>query len=265
MWYWLGADHTGPVTLSFRAAAGAEIVSYASDDTAVPVAKRPATKPGLNRYVWDMRYPGPAKLDNSLGLPKPKALVSDPDNTPGPMAIPGSYTVELSAGGATQSQPFTIVKDPRLPTTPAQHRAQFDLLVELNASLDALNKGVNRLRRVRQQLACVAEAAGAGALADKARAISTALGAVEGVLVDVHRQSPRDALRNPAGLNDTLVDLINTVLISDREPTAQAAAVSRELMDNVARELAKMVAILAGDVAEVNRQSIAAGVRHVSA
>ena len=55
------------------------------------------------------------------------------------------------------------------------------------------------------------------------------------------------------------------MLISDREPTAQAAAVSRELMDNVARELAKMVAILAGDVAEVNRQSIAAGVRHVSA
>ena len=83
--------------------------------------------------------------------------------------------------------------------------------------------------------------------------------------MDVYRQSPRDGLRNPAGLNDTLVDLINTVLISDREPTAQAAAVSRELMDNVAKELAKMAGILAGEVAEVNRQSIAAGVAHVSA
>ena len=265
VWYWLGPDHTGPVKLTFRNAAGAEIVGYASDDSAVPVAKRPGTAPGLNRYVWDMRHPGPAKLDNSLGLPKPKALVSDPDNTPGPMAIPGSYTVEILAGGAAQSQPFSIVKDPRLPTTPAQHKAQFELLVELNASLDALNKGVNRLRRVRQQLAGVAEAAGAGALADKARAAIAALGAVEGALVDVYRQSPRDGLRNPAGLNDTLVDLINTVLISDREPTAQAAAVSRELMDNVAKELAKMAGILAGEVAEVNRQSIAAGVAHVSA
>ncbi len=263
VWYWLGADHSGPVTLTFRDAAGAAIVSYASDDTTVPVAKRPGTAPGLNRYVWDMRYPGPAKMDNTLGLPKPKALVSEPDNTPGPMAIPGSYTVELAAGGATQSQPFTIVKDPRLPTTPAQHRAQFDLLVELNASLDSLNKGVNRLRRVRKHLGTLAEAAGDGALADKARAAGAGLSAVEGALVDIYRQSPRDALRNPAGLNDTLVDLINTVLVSDREPTAQAAAVSRELMVNVAKELATMEAILAGDVAEVNRLAAAAGVMHV--
>ena len=265
VWYWLGADHAGPEKLTFRDAAGEDIISYASDDSTIPVAKRPGTMPGLHRYVWDMRYPGPAKLDNTLGLPKPRALVSDPDNTPGPLTIPGSYTVELAAGGAIQSQPFTIVKDPRLPSTPAQHRAQFDLLVELNAALDALHKGVNRLRHVRRQLAALAEAAGAGASADTARAASAALSAVEGVLVDVHRQSPRDGLRNPAGLNDTLIDLINTVLMSDREPTAQAAAVSRELLDNVANELAKMAAILAGDVAEVNRQATAAGVNHVSA
>ncbi|MCC6719092.1 MAG: glycosyl hydrolase [Acetobacteraceae bacterium] len=265
IWYTLPADHSGPVTLAFRDAGGKTIAAYASDDTTVPAAKRPSTRPGLNRYIWDMRHPGPAKMDNTLAAPKPKALVADPDNTPGPLAIPGNYTAELTVGGATQAQPFTIVKDPRLPTTPAQHQAQLDLLLRLNASLDSLNQGVNRLRRTRRQLAALAEAAGPGDLAERATSASTALAAVEGVLVDVHRQSPRDALRNPAGLNDTLVDLINTVAISDREPTAQAAAVSQELMDNVAAQLAAMNAVLTGDIAEINRAAASAGIAHVPA
>jgi len=262
VWYWLAADHSLPVKLTFRDAAGAEIVSYASDDSKVPAPKRPPTKPGLNRYVWDMRYPGPAKMDNSLGLPKPKALVADADITPGPLAIPGDYALEMTTGGATQLQPFTIVKDPRLPTTPAQHRAQFALLQELFASLDALNRAVGRLRRTRKQLGALAEGAGPGELADKAKAASATLAAVEGVLVDVHRQSPRDGLRNPAGLNDTLVDLINTVTISDREPTQQAEAVSRELMANVAAQLVKAEAVMGEEVMAINR--MAAGVVHVT-
>ena len=35
------------------------------------------------------------------------------------------------------------------------------------------------------------------------------------MLVDILRASPRDVLRHPAGLNDTLVDLLNGVGISD--------------------------------------------------
>ncbi len=263
VWYWLPAGHEGAVKLTFRDAAGKEIVSYASDDKETPAAKRPGTKAGLNRYVWDMRYPGPAKMDNSLGLPKPKALAGDSDSTPGPLAVPGSYTVEMSVGGASQSQPFVIVKDPRLPTTPAQHQAQFDLVMELTQSLDAVNKGVSRMRRARKQLEALTTAP--AEVAAKAKAASDGLWEVEKALVDVYRQSPRDGLRNPAGLNDTLVDLINTVAISDREPTQQAEAVSRELMAAVAAELAKMEAIFAGDLAEANRLAKAAGVAHVTA
>jgi len=263
LYYWL--DGAGPVTLTFSDAAGVAIISYRSDDTSVPAAKRPSANAGLNRYVWDMRYPGPAKIDASLAPLKNKPLVSEPDAQPGPMAPPGDYKVELSAGGTAQVVDFAIVKDPRLATTPEQHRRQFDLLMELTASTAALNQGVNRIRRAKRQLAALVDGLGEGQadLAGKAKAASAALAAVEGVLVDVHRQSPRDGLRNPAGLNDTLVDLINTVTISDTEPTAQAAAVSRELMENVAGQLAKMAAVFAGEVAEVNRLVAGAGVGHV--
>jgi hypothetical protein len=42
-------------------------------------------------------------------------------------------------------------------------------------------------------------------------------------------------------------------------------AVSRELMDAVAGELAKMDAVIAGDLAAVNAMAASAGIAHVTA
>ena len=70
-------------------------------------------------------------------------------------------------------------------------------------------------------------------------------------------------LVSPAGLDDGLVDLINTVAISDREPTEQAEAVSREIMAKVTAELARLQALEAGDIAAINRRAADAGIAHV--
>jgi len=99
-------------------------------------------------------------------------------------------------------------------------------------------------------------------LADKAKAAVTILLAIESVLVDVHREPPRDVLRNPAGLDDTLVDLINTVAVSDTSPTAQADAVSRELIANVAS--VKLDAVMVGDIAAINAMAAERSVAHVA-
>ena len=48
----------------------------------------------------------------------------------------------------------------------------------------------------------------AEARAERAKSAEATLTAIETVLVDVDRESPRDVLRHPAGLNDTLVDMI---------------------------------------------------------
>ena len=112
----------------------------------------------------------------------------------------------------------------------------------------------------------MAEQAGDGNsdLADKARTAAAGLSAIERVLVDVDRESPRDTLRHPAGLNDTLVDLINTVAIADMAPTAQADAVSREIMAQVDAQLAKLDSVLASDIADINRLAAARSIAHVS-
>ncbi len=83
----------------------------------------PRHRPGLNRFVWDMRHQAPAKLDQSLMTPRNKPLSKEPDPTAGPTTLPGGYRVELTVGETSHTAQFAIVKDPRLSTTEEDFRA----------------------------------------------------------------------------------------------------------------------------------------------
>jgi uncharacterized coiled-coil protein SlyX len=193
-------------------------------------------------------------------------LASEPDARPGPAAVPGEYQVELTVGSDTRVAIFSIVKDPRLSITPEDYALQFALLKELNDRLSALNSAVNRIRRIKGQLRALTERLGDdhADLAAKAKSAENGLTAIESVLVDVDRESPRDVLRHPAGLNDTLVDLINMAGIADMAPTAPTDAVSRETMARVDAELAKLDTLLAGDIADINRTAAERSIAHVA-
>jgi hypothetical protein len=249
--YWL-EDRGGPsVKISILGADGAEIASFGPDDK---IASRPTCHAGLNRFVWDLRMKGPEKLDSGLVVRKNKPLHSESDGQPGPVVLPGRYQVVLTAGEDSFKSWLTVEKDPRLASADGL-AAQFPLLAALHDCLGRLNGGVNRIRRIRRQLDALA-AKGEPDMVETAKAIAVKLSAIEGVLVDVHRQSPRDVLRNPAGLNDTLVDLINTVTISDKAPTRQAAEVSRLIMARVDEQLASLATLAAGEIEGLNAEAM---------
>jgi hypothetical protein len=214
-----------------------------------------------------LKYPGPTRLDYGLAPPRPKPLAPDPDNPPGPTVVPGSYAVELTAAGKKQAQKFTVVKDPRLPTTPEEYAAQFKLHREIIASISKLKAAVNSLRLMKRQLA---EIEGRNdkvdkTLRSKAAAIVRKLGDIEKVMVDPERKSVRDVLRNPAGLNDTLMDMVAMATTADRPPTSQTQAVSREVMAKVDSEVAKFEKLVAGEIAQLNAALAKARVRHLAA
>jgi photosystem II stability/assembly factor-like uncharacterized protein len=271
VYYWLSEKDTGPVTLTFRDSAGRKIVDCISNDTSLPPAQRPDAKPGLNRFVWNMKYPGPTKLDYGLAPPRPKPLVPDPENPPGPTVVPGTYGVELTVGEKGKSKShaakFTVVKDPRLPTTAAEYAAQFSLHKELIASVSKLKQAVNRLRKMKRQLEEATGHLGKGerALKNRAAGIVRKLSAIESVMVDPHRKSVRDVLRNPAGLNDTLIDMVAMATTADRPPTTQTREVSREVMAKVDSEVAKFEALVKDDIAQLNAALAKARVKHVMA
>ena len=262
VWYWLDADASGPVALTFRDAAGAAIITFRSDDDALPVARRPTTRQGLNRFVWDMKHPGPVRIDASLVTLKNKPLASEPDPQAGPTTVPGDYRVELAVGGVTLGADFSISMDPRIGSSPQDLGRQFALLKELIDSLSTLNGAVNRIRRIKRQLAALVDRLGEAQadLVAKARTASERLSAIERVLVDVDRQSPRDTLRHPAGLNDTLSKLFSLVTMSDGSPTAQAEAVAQGIIARLAGEVAKLDAVLGEEVVELNRMAAAGAV-----
>jgi photosystem II stability/assembly factor-like uncharacterized protein len=261
IYYWLEEGASAPVSLTLRDDAGTLIASFRSDDMNAPAAKRPSMRPGLNRFVWDLKYSGPEALDLSLALPRNKPLAEPPDPPAGPTVVPGQYRVELSIRSQILAAEFSVVKDPRLSTTPEAYRQQFELLRELTESLGKVNATVNKIRRLKNRLAVLLAGGLEGAANDlgaRAAAAAEQLTAVEAVLVDVHRESPRDVLRHPAGLNDTLVDLISTVSISDTAPTSQAAAVAKEIMGRAEAEIGKVERLAETEIAEINRLALAA-------
>ena len=62
---------------------------------------RVTTKAGMNRFQWDMRH--------APGRDFPGLIMWAAQNR-GPMALPGTYQVKVTAGGATQTRPLTIVE-----------------------------------------------------------------------------------------------------------------------------------------------------------
>ena len=187
---------------------------------------------------------------HSLVVRKYKPFADEGGDPAGPVVKPGSYRVTLEIDGQSQAADFAVVKDPRVKTSKKAFDEQFALLQELYGNLGSLNGAVNRIRLLKRQLNDLPKRLGEKdkGLKEQATGLIGKLEAIEGVLVDIKRETPRDVLRNPAGLNDTLNDVISVVAIADAAPTAQARQVAQEVMGTVNGEIKKLDKLIAGDV-----------------
>jgi photosystem II stability/assembly factor-like uncharacterized protein len=95
-------------------------------------------KPGMNRFVWDLRYPHPLRLPyNYYGflIDYTEYTLADhavPGQTPryqpqGPLAVPGTYSVVLTVGGRQLKRVLTVKADPRIRASQSDLKEQFDL------------------------------------------------------------------------------------------------------------------------------------------
>ncbi len=102
------------------------------------------TKTGMNRFVWDLRYPGgPAGAGDGEG---------GGFSGGGPMVPPGAYKARLTAGGATRTESFTVKIDPRIAKdgiTVADLAEQTKFALKVR---DALADARQLAQRVRQTL-----------------------------------------------------------------------------------------------------------------
>jgi photosystem II stability/assembly factor-like uncharacterized protein len=79
---------------------------------------------GMNRYVWDLRYPSPDAIQHMYPI---SALYESTHAEPqGPFVVPGKYEVRLTVDGKTYRQPLTVEMDPRVKVTRAALQQQLD-------------------------------------------------------------------------------------------------------------------------------------------
>ncbi len=93
--------------------------------------------PGMHRFVWDLRYPGPWQSDTR------------PEGPNGPVAVPGKYSVKLTIGSWTSTQPLVIIEDPRISqtgVTTADLQQQFEHNMRVRDLVSQVNKDVAKVR-----------------------------------------------------------------------------------------------------------------------
>ena len=189
-------------------------------------ASRLPKKAGLNRFVWDLRYPEAETLPGQ-----------NPGGITAPLAPPGEYRARLTVAGQSVERAFTILPDPRLDTTAEEYRAQFALLLGLRDRIAMIHRTVGVLRDLRAQARDRLTRLGGDATGQaNARAASAAFVAAldqrEGALLQPRindRAREQEGLDSPIGLDAKLAGLGYYVAKSDRAPTAAQAAVYADL------------------------------------
>ena len=248
IYYYLKNKPEGELKLSFLDSSGSEIIGFGSD---AKEGQHPTVDAGLNRFVWNMRYPSSHAV--------PGGPVS-PDQLAGPVAVPGSYQVQLSVSGQTLSQPLEIVRDPRVSGSPADLQAQFDLLLKIRDMLSETHDAVNRLRDLREQVEGWSKRSEDNEVKQAATAIVDKLNAVELELIQPKSGSP---LQPPAGLNEKLAALSGMVSNADMRPTAQSTAVFEKLAGQADGSIEKLDPIIGNDIAAFNRMLADRGIQPV--
>jgi photosystem II stability/assembly factor-like uncharacterized protein len=248
--YVLASAPSGPVSVTVRDSAGAEVRRYSSADVPPPpdpakLAYAPewepvpvtlSASPGLHRFVWPLRYAAPPELGR-------------PPFTDGVWAPPGRYTIELTIDGRTLTQPVDVQPDPRV-SLPAQAYAdQFALARRVEAArarVAAAFDGASAL----QSSTTIRRLAATGTERELLEAFEAKLSSLSGVPIAMNGSDgwwrPARALTTLRYLSETLRTLAQAIDGADAAPSADAR-----------NGFAKTEALIAPVLAEWDRMRVA--------
>jgi hypothetical protein len=216
-------------------------------------------KAGANKIDWNLRYEE-VELDENFKLWGFNA---------GPLAVPGEYTVTMKIGEWSDSKTFTILADPRLPTTEKQYTAQLELSLDIMNSIDELLDAVNTVRDVRGQLDSAVERAEKAGFADNlksaADSINEKLGAIEQELIQTKLEASQDILNYPPKLLHQFFRLLNTIYMTEIGPLDSSYERFEELEALLQPHLDKLKEVLDIDIPSFNSEVDSLGIPAVVA
>ncbi len=236
--YYLKQAASGGATLTIVDAQGQAVQTFSSparDGRVLPAAA------GMNRFFWDMRYPGAREA------PSPVQLAPFEASRPAaPVAPPGRYTARLTVGGQTYERAFEVRRDSRGGATDADLAAQFDLLVKIRDKVSESSDALIKLREERRRV----EALEKGAAPPNARAdIAAVLTKLRAIETELTRLTLSHSLEvTPKGLINKLGTLSGTVASGDARPTKQQYELFDDLSARIAVQVGEIQQLLAKQV-----------------
>jgi hypothetical protein len=152
--YYLKEKSVAPIQLQIFNSDGRLVRRFSSDEAVAKVnpidlpfppswvrePQKLSDEAGMHRFVWDLRYP-PAR-GGRASFRRPS----------GALALPGNYTVQLTAHGKNTTQTLTIKLDPRVKTTHEELTRQFDLASKLSAREGEVSLALQQVAELRRQI-----------------------------------------------------------------------------------------------------------------
>jgi photosystem II stability/assembly factor-like uncharacterized protein len=244
--YYFKTAPKGEVTLEIFDAKGNRMQHFSS--VAPPPDATPANVPeywfappevlpakaGVNRFVWNLRYPHPAALTYGYfgehldyieyTLPDHAIPGETPrDQPPGPLVVPGQYELALTVEGKTYRQKLAVELDPRVHLSQADLAAQLELARKLADWMDGSASAYEEVSALSKALAerkkALASASALKGATDAASELEKQFAALESGSEDAPGFGP---------LNRDIARYLTMVESADLRPTESARRAAGE-------------------------------------
>ncbi len=281
--YDLASAPTAPISLAIYDAAGKLVRRFSSVSTPpdatpanvpsywfAPPEALPA-KPGMNRFVWNLRYEHPDTLPSVLSPKEGNYIVYSDVNhvilgkTPrhypfGARVLPGKYDLALTVAGKTYRRSLIVKMDPRIQATPAALAAQFALERAIAQAMAASATGYRAAVRLQDELASRRKDFSAH---PGARQPSEQAKRLDGKLDELELGS--FARPGFGQVNHELADLVDLIQTGDGRPTPSAYATVRLACGMLKKDVVSWQQLLTQDLPATNRQFANAGIAPLAA
>ncbi|MFN2452758.1 MAG: glycoside hydrolase [Pyrinomonadaceae bacterium] len=261
--YYLKREANAPVTLEIYDGANNLVRRFSSADKPAPINEKAFNVPsywfrppqvlsnraGMQRFVWDLRYP-PPKVAH-YDYPISANYMDTPQVPEGLLVAPGRYTVKLSVGERSFTQPLLIKIDPRVKTSEAGLQQQFALSMQAYVGMQRSRAALDQIAKLRARLKEIRPRVKQSTVLDALGALDQKAAALEGAGEDDQRK-PGDV--NLTKLNADLLSLMNILQDADVAPTTQAIKASGELQRTLAELLARWNELKSSDVQTLGEQ-----------
>jgi hypothetical protein len=165
LFYYLLSDTADDVSIAILDADGNEVRTYSDEELpheqfdrmevreysviAAGEEPRATVSKGLNRFIWDMRYPSVSVISGV-----PPVLIR-------PFAKPGTYQVRLTVNGESQVQSFELKANPNESYSRAETDAKSEFWMELHAKAEEGVQAVLAAKAAQEKVGVAVEANGA--------------------------------------------------------------------------------------------------------